>query len=157
VPSVLTFDYDIWSCRFPELVPPLGPVTKPQAELYWAEAGMYWPNNGTAPSGVLDDQQRLLLDLVTAHIAGLNAAISGALPYNVVGRITNASEGSVSIGAQLNLSPGNVLQEWFSQTRWGFSFWAMTAGFRLARYRPGPRRFFDPASAVLYGGRGWPG
>jgi hypothetical protein len=156
VPSILTLDYDVWSQRFPALVPPTGPVTKPMAEMYWVEAGMYWHNDGMGPAGVTDDQQRLLLDLLTAHIAGLNAAISGALPYNVVGRIANASEGSVSVGVQLSLAPGGVLQEWFAQTKWGFSFWAMTAGFRLARYRPGPRRIFDPAAAVLYGGRGWP-
>ena len=150
MPAVLAFDYTIFSTRFPELVPPLGPVTEPMGILYWAEAGMYWPNNGTAPAGVTDDQQRLLLDLLTAHIAGLNAALSGALPYNVVGRIGSASEGSVSIGVQLSLAPGGVLQEWYTQTKYGFQFWAMTAGFRLARYRPGPRRIFDPAQAVFY-------
>ncbi len=143
MPAALAFDYEVWSQRFPDLVPPAGPVTKPMAELYWAEAGMYWPNDGVSPAGATDAQQRLLLDLLTAHIAGLNAAISGALPYNVVGRIASASEGSVSISAQLSLSPGGILQEWYSQTRWGLQFWAMTAGFRLARYRPGPRRQFD--------------
>lgn len=147
--TALTFDYDVFSTRFPELVPPLGPVTSVLGALYWAEAGMYWPNDGS--QAVTDDQQRLLLDLLTAHIAGLNAAISGALPYNVVGRIASASEGSVSISAQLSLSPGGILQEWYAQTKYGFQFWAMTAGFRLARYRAGPRRVFDPGAAVMGG------
>lgn len=154
MPSILALDYATFSARFPQLVPPAGPVTEPEAQLYWAEAGMYWPNDGTGPAGVADAQQRILLDLLTAHIAGLNAAISGALPYNIVGRIANASEGSVSVGVQLSLAPGGVLQEWYAQTRWGFQFFAMTAGFRLARYRPGPRRIFDPSQAVIYGR--WP-
>lgn len=150
----IAFEFDSFAARYPELVPPTGPVTSPMAQAYWYEAELYWRNDGTGPCDT-ENQQRLLLNMVTAHIAGLNAAISGALPYNVVGRITNASEGSVSIGANLSLAPGGVLQEWFAQTKYGFSFWAATAGFRLARYRPGPRRFFDPAVAMLYGGRGW--
>jgi len=154
VPSPLAFDYDIFSARFPELVPPLGPVTAELGALYWAEAGMYWRNDGTGPCDT-DDQQRILLDLLTAHIAGLNAAISGALPYNVVGRISSANEGSVSVSTTLSLAPDGVLQEWYAQTKYGFQFWAMTSGFRLARYRPGPRRFFDPAAAAL-AGRGGP-
>lgn len=148
----LTFDYAVWLARFPELADAVDEAT---AQLYWDEAGLYWRNDGTGYGSELPDaQQRLLLNLVTAHIAGLNAAISGALPYNVVGRIGSASEGSVSVSAQLSLSPGNDLREWFAQTRWGFQFWAATAAYRLARYRAGPRRIFDPAAAAIYGRTG---
>lgn len=150
-------DYAKFSARYPELVPPRGPVTDELYELYFVEAGFYWRNDGTGPCDT-DDQQLALLNMLSAHIAGINAVIAGALPYNVVGRISNASEGSVSIGTTLSLAPDGAIQEWMLQTRYGFAFWVATAAFRTMHYRPGPRRIFDPAQAVLYGrtgGFGW--
>ena len=133
-----TFNWDAWEARFPELVPP---VTQPMAEAYFAEATLFWANDGSGPVADVN-QQLALLNLLTAHIAARNAVISGALPANLVGRITSASEGSVSVGVTLNVPPGSA--EWFAQTRYGYDFWAATAGFRTMHYRPGPRRIFNP-------------
>jgi len=144
--AVVSFDYDDWVARFPEL----DAVTQPRAEAFFAEATIFWANDGSGP--VTDDIVQLaLLNLLTAHLAGLNAVISGSLPYNVVGRVTSASEGSVSVGVTLTLPPGTA--EWYGLTRWGFEFWTMTAAYRTMRYRPGPRRVFDRGPYGPYWGR----
>jgi hypothetical protein len=78
----------------------------------------------------------VLLNMLTAHIAALNSP--GA--SGVVGRVSSASEGSVSVSAELAV-PGSAA--WFAQTRYGIAFWQATAQYRTATYRPPayPSRF----------------
>lgn len=147
--AIAVFDYGLWATRYPELAA----VSEPLARLYFAETGVYHSNDGAGP--VADaDQQLTLMNMLTAHIAWLNRTDAAGQPVSpLVGRINSASEGSVSVGTELNVPPGTA--QWFALSSYGFSYWNATAGYRTARYRPGPQRYFGP----LYAGAGswrWP-
>lgn len=136
----VTFDYQTWVARYPEFTG----LTQPQAQAYYDEAAVYCANdssNPAFPAGVLPT----LLNMLTAHIAWLNAprngsgmpAASGQPPSPLVGRINSASEGSVSVGVQLDAS-GSPSEAWFTQTRYGAAYWQASAQFRTARYSARP-------------------
>ncbi len=135
---VVTFDYPTWAARYPELA---GSVAQPLAQLYFNEATLYCDNTGT---GVITDAPTLttLLNMLTAHIAALNASINGKEPTPLVGRINSASEGSVSVQAQNDYPPGTV--QWYQQTKYGAAYWAATAQYRTMRYVAGCRGPINP-------------
>lgn len=150
VTGVVVFDFSTWSLRYPELttapVAPFVGVTQPTAQEYWNEAGLYL--NNTACSPVADaspgGRRAMLLGMATAHIAFL--AGRGAA---VVGRLSNATEGSVS--GQFEMGPPAGSSAWFMQSAYGSAFWAATASLRTARYVPGPGSFRQP----MMGGMPW--
>ena len=83
--------------------------------------------------------------MLTAHLAWLyaprdangNPASTGQIAPPLVGRISTASEGSVSVSTELT-SSGSPSEAFFSQTKYGLSFWQATAQFRTARYAARP-------------------
>jgi hypothetical protein len=139
--AAVTFDYGAWSARYPELS---SSVAQPLAQQYFNEAGLYCDN--TASSPIRDDsvggQRSVLLNMLTAHIAALNAPINGQAPSPLVGRISNATEGSVSVQTQNDYLPGTV--QWYQQTKYGSAYWAATSAYRTMRYIPGRPRTMDP-------------
>lgn len=135
--AIASFDYNTWIQRYPEF---LGVVNEALATLYFTEATLYHANDGTSPVNDAG-QQLLLLNMLTAHIAKLNSGTSGDPPSDLVGRISTAGEGSVSVSTNLAL-PGTA--EWYAQTRYGFAYWQATLPYRTMTYKPGPRRYFGP-------------
>jgi hypothetical protein len=115
--------------------------------MYFNEAQLYCDNTPTSlirdasPGG----QREMMLNMVTSHIAALNAPIGGQPSSPLVGRISNAAQGSVSVATQNDYPPGTV--QWFQQTKYGAAFWAATAQFRTMHYVPGRIPGVDP-----YGG-----
>ena len=85
-------------------------------------------------SSVVTDlaQRATLLNMLVAHIAALNYGVSGQAPSGLVGRISQAAEGSVSVSAEMG--PPSGTSAWFLQTRYGAAFWQATAAFRTFRY-----------------------
>jgi hypothetical protein len=124
--GVVTFDYALWSLRYPEFAV----VSSLVAGEYFTEATLYLDN--TACSVVQDasagGQRALLLNMLTAHIASLNGFGSSPL----VGRISQATEGSVSVSAEYG--PASGTSAWFLQTKYGAAYWQATAQFRTMRY-----------------------
>lgn len=148
--AVALFDYGVWALRYPELAGSIDPTL---AGAYFAEAGLYLNNTDCSP--VADVTIRgVLLNMIAAHIAKLNATINGAAPSGLTGPISKASEGSVSVEVALpTLTAGS--QGWFLQTTYGAAVWAALAPYRTASYVPGPRPYFGPYG---YGfGQGWGG
>lgn len=143
--NVVSFDYSTWALRYPELA---ASVPQPLAQQYFAEATLYCDNS---PCSIVTDltMRAMLLNMVTAHIAALNAPLNGQASSPLVGRINTATEGSVSVGTQLDMPPGSA--QWFSQTKYGLAFWQATAQFRAMRYVPGPVPVTNPWG-FRYGG-----
>lgn len=133
--GIVAFDFSIWSARYPTLA---ASVSMPAAQSYFDEATLYLDNT---PGSLVQDvgKRAVLLGMLTAHIATLNAVINGQAPSGLVGRISNASQGSVSVATQNDYPPGTV--QWYQQTAPGASFWAATAQYRTARYLPPARGF----------------
>ena len=128
----VVFDYSLWSLRYPELS---ASVKATLAGAYFTEATLFLDN--TDASRVTDLGQRaMLLNMLTAHIAALNAPMGGQPSSPLVGRISTATEGSVTVNATMDLPPGSA--QWFAQTKYGASFWAATAIYRTMLYVPSP-------------------
>lgn len=136
--AVVTFSYPAWVARYPEFAQ----VTEPTAEQYFAEATVYHANDGSGP--VTDAiVQSVLLNMMTAHIAARYAIINGETPSRLVGRISNATEGSVSVAVEGFAGvPGS--QQWLMQSKYGADYWAATAPYRTMHYRAPAPRSFDP-------------
>lgn len=134
--QAVTFNYALWQAMFPEL----GAIPITAATGYFMRASILFAN----PSRVVSDPNNLLtlLNLLTAHIAALNNQGQGQQspgspldPTNPVGRISNATEGSVSVQTQNDYPPGTP--QWYQQTRYGSEFWTATAQYRTMRYERG--------------------
>lgn len=127
--QAVTFDYELWVSRYPEF----SYVTDKLAGLYWQEASLYFFNGGCTGSLV---QAPMLLNMLTAHIAALNAPNkNGTGASKIVGRISSASEGSVSVSADMgDANAGSPSQAWYMQTKYGAAYWYATAPMRSAIY-----------------------
>ena len=139
---VLTFSFSDWSAQFPEFTA-VGAVL---GQSYFNRASILCANDSCNPAFGLDGTGAMLgtlLYLLTSHIAWLNAprdangnpAATGTPASPIVGRINTASEGSVSVGADMgDANVGSPSQAWYMQTKYGAEYWAGTAGIRTARY-----------------------
>lgn len=93
-------------------------------------------------------QRERLLNLLVAHIAALQPVSPAGGPGSgpaLVGRITSATEGTVSVSAEYASSVSSS-EAWFIQTQYGALFWQLTATYRSFRYTA-PVRPFGPAGA----------
>ena len=98
----------------------------------FTEATLYLSNADNSP--VQDLTRRgLLLNMLTAHIAYMGGALSADGQPLPVGRVSSATEGSVT--AQLEYAPPGT-QAWFVQTGYGAAFWQATQSLRGFRYIP---------------------
>lgn len=50
------------------------------------------------------------------------------------GRISSATEGTVSASSEYDLGQGNASSAWWTQTKYGAMFWAATVRFRSFKY-----------------------
>lgn len=161
----VTFDNADWIARFPEFTAVGGTL----GQTYFNRATLFCANTlrnpaltncaGETAVGMLKD----LLYLMTSHIAWLNAprdaqgnpAASGTPANPVVGRVSQAHEGSVSVSLDMGeANAGSPSQAWYMQTRYGSEFWYATASARTFRYAPGPLRNFEPVYPGYFpGGR----
>lgn len=139
---VVTFNYAGWVARYPEF----SAVAEATADAYFAEACIY--HNNTLTGLVCDEAaQRTYLNMMTAHIAARYSAGTSPQPSNTpVGRLSSATEGSVSSSFENSYPPGTA--QWFQQTKYGSDYWNATKAYRTARYRA----FVTPVVNGLYGG-----
>lgn len=128
----VAFSVSMFRNRYPEF----GAVPDLFLAGCWDEAGLYLSN--TDASTTAEDRRAILLNMLTAHIATLGGALAEDGQVLPVGRLSHASEGSVSADFAFNAVPGS--QEWFSQTQYGAAFWQATANLRGFRYAPHVRK-----------------
>lgn len=96
--------------------------------------------------------RQTLLYLLTAHFTALFQGVNNSGPAGMVGRISQAAEGSVTVSAEY-ASEMSQSAAFFAQTQYGASFWLLTANLRAMQYVPAPQPNFSPFP--LYGGPGW--
>lgn len=131
--GLLAFDSAQFLARYPEF----SSLSTSLLEAYFAEAGIYCANASTSlvkdqsPGGLLS----LLLNMLTAHIAALNGGVNGEAPSPLVGRIDDATQGSVHVHADMGVVPGTAA--WYAQTKYGMAYWQATIAYRTFRYFPG--------------------
>ena len=148
----VAFNYTAWQARYPGLAG----VSQDFAQLLFDEAGLYCAN----VLGLVCDTGTLsaLLNMLTAHLAYLNTPQASGQPNSSgtspppsqVGRVSNATEGSVTVAFDMPNQPQAAA--WYQQTQPGAAFWAATARYRTFRYVAGNP--MQPAFGTL--GAPWP-
>lgn len=128
--GVVIFDPSAFKLRYPEF----SSVDDALLQQYFTQATIYLDN--TDSSRVSDLAVRsMLLSMLVAHIACLYSGANGQSPSGLVGRIDSASEGSVSVHADM---PGVTANSaWYMQTKYGADYWNATAPFRTFQYISG--------------------
>jgi len=128
--AIVVFNYAQWLARYPEFTT----VAQASVEACFPEACLYCNNTNASP--VTDLSMRtMFLNMLTAHIVALNFGLNGQSAPGVVGRISSAKEGSVSVSTEYK---ANEYAQWFLQTKYGASFWQASSQFRSFRYAPPP-------------------
>ena len=132
MPAVV-FDPAAFKARYPEFAA----VADPTLAACFDEAGLYLSNSDNSPVQNVT-RRAVLLNMLTAHIAAFGGALSSDGQPRPVGRVSSATEGSVSASMEY-LAPGS--SAWFAQTQYGAAFWQATSGLRGFRYIPQPTRY----------------
>ena len=138
--QVVTFVYQTWVDQYPVLGASVGAG---QAQGFFDLACLYLDNS--ASSLVPVPPRGTILYLLTSHIATI---MDTANP--LVGRINNASEGSVSVAVDM---PAPMSAAWFNMTKYGAMAYQALAPYRTGIYIAPPQ---VPLSARSYPVRlGW--
>ena len=122
--GVVVFNPDTFREIYPQF------IDTPNAVLDWwfAQAETLLNNTDCSIVKDLGERERLLM-LLMRHLAALDErAEQGGL----VGRIGSATEGSVSVSADMGAVGSNAA--WYLQTPYGATYWQMTAKYRRFRY-----------------------
>lgn len=155
------WDYTWFQSKYPDLARWVSPE---MGQVYFGLATLYLDNtdggtpgyvSGYGPVGcrAIGNQvsdiptRQMLLGLLTAHIATLQAPLNGQASSTLVGRISGATEGSVSVSIDLPETGNSAIGAWLGMTKYGQMLWAATAAYRTARYIPGPRSMCRPSYA----------
>lgn len=133
--AVAVFNSVLFYARYPEFAA----VSAPRLTALFAEAGLYLSNSDT--SLVQNVTRRgLLLNMLTAHISFLAGDLSADGQARPVGRVSQASEGSVSATLE-GVPPTPGTGAWFAQSQYGAAFWQATSSLRGFRYVTQPTRY----------------
>lgn len=94
--------------------------------------------DNTTGAPVMDENYRIqLFFMLVAHmlvIFGPGAAGSAGTINAPPGRLSSATEGTVSTSFEYLIPQGSAMAAWFNQTKYGAMFWMATAQFRSAKY-----------------------
>lgn len=138
------FDFATWTAMFPEF----SALSQPQGQAYFYRASGQCANACSNPmfgDGVLPYR----LYLLTSHYAWLscpkddngNPAATGSPASALVGRISSATEGSVTVQTEVDM--GTDVSAWeaeLTQTKYGLEYLAKLAPYRTAVYLANPTR-----------------
>lgn len=147
--GVVQFDSALFLGRYPEFA--ALNTSNPQALLAcFAEAALYLDNSANSRVQQVEQRQPLLY-MLTAHIAALYFPVNTATASTAVGRVSSATEGSVTV--QLDMGQVTFNAAWFLQTKYGASFWQASARWRQMQVVPG--RSYNPPNVAPPLGAGW--
>lgn len=134
--GVVVFDPVAFAQRYPQFAA----VGAPVLQSFFDEATLFINNT---PTSIVRDlpERAVLLNLATAHIGTLSGVLTAAGQGSTatqVGRVSSASEGSVSASLDMGATPNSGA--WWLQTQFGATYWQATAKYRTMRYVLARRR-----------------
>jgi hypothetical protein len=134
--GIAVWNPGIFLAMFPEFTDSYNANPARYEAIFNYRAPRFLNNDTTSP--VCDVQKRLgLLNMLVAHIAYLNGALSADGQTRPVGRVSDGAEGSVSASFDYAAATQNNGQ-WFNQSQYGAEFWQATSSLRGFRYSPRP-------------------
>lgn len=145
--AVVTFDAAAFILRYPEF----SGVSVTLLQAYFDEATLIVNNTNSAFISNVTERQVLLWAFV-AHLAYINNGANDEGASGIVGRISSASEGTVSVSSDYT---STLNSQWYNQTPYGAKFWQLTAKYRTMRYVPGQSWPARRYTSRTYGRTGW--
>ena len=146
--SVVTFNYTTWAGQYPEFN---STVTPGQAQADFNQACLYLDNTAISPvtDASVGGRRETILYQITAHLAQLLQGSLGQSASPLVGQVTGATQGSVTVGVA-PMKPDSAA--WWAQTKYGMMAWQALAPYRTALYVAAPQ---IPLPAQSLAGLGW--
>lgn len=129
--AIVTLDIPKFRAMFPEF----SNVSDEQLTFLFEQSTDYLNNSDYS---LVDDaiKRERLLYLLMAHLAYMRYGDEkGNGGSGMVGRISSATEGSVSVSS--DLGPVEFRYAWYTQSPYGMDFWQATKVYRMANYYPG--------------------
>lgn len=129
--AIVVLDIPKFSAMFPEF----SNLTDAQLPFLFDQATDYLNNSEYS---LVDDavKRERLLYLLMAHLAYLRYGdANGNGGSGMVGRLSSASEGSVSVSSDAGQIEFRYM--WYTQSPYGMDFWQATKVYRMANYYPG--------------------
>ena len=129
--AVITFDPSDFKATYPEF----SSVSDARCTIMFAIAEQSILDN-TDGSPVMDvDYRTQLFYMLVAHLLLIFGVSDTPTANNTPpGRISNATEGTVSFASEYKVPEGSMMAAWFLQTKYGAMYWTVTARFRSATY-----------------------
>lgn len=125
--AIVKFDYELFRGQFPHIK--LG--TMAEVAGLWELAQAFVGNDKTSKIPYDPDNgvytRRTVLYLALAHLIQMRGLGANA---GLAGRVTSASEGSVSVSVE-PFQANSLNAQWWSQTNEGALYWQLTAACRL--------------------------
>ena len=125
--NVVVFDPDFFKQKYPQFIG----LSNELLEYFFEKSETTMLDNSEAACVPLKER-KMLFDLLVAHQAQLQERINDG-SASLVGNITSATEGSVSIGVNAPTS-SSAMGQWLMQTPYGQEYWVLTAKYRNALY-----------------------
>lgn len=125
------------AAEFKALYPEFDYLEDAQINNLFLAAQLYLDNSNC--SIVTDEAKRkYLMYLLTAHLAYMRYGDKDGNGGNsgLVGRLSSATEGSVSVSADLG-SGAEFRYAWYTQSPYGLDYWQATKIYRMGNYYPG--------------------
>ncbi len=136
----INYPFSTWIAVYPQFT---STVSQAQFDgLVFPVATQNHANDGSGPV-TTSDAQTVLLGLMCSHVAQLLFGSSTQPLSALVGRISNATEGGVTVAAEMPAAP-NAIQAWLNQTQYGATYWVATKPYRTMRYIRGRPRNMNP-------------
>ncbi|MFI2901352.1 DUF4054 domain-containing protein [Klebsiella aerogenes] len=136
--AIVTFDPAAFKVAYPEFAGATDARCQAQFDI-----AQYTLLDNTDNSPVMDVNFRsTLFNLIVAHLLLLLGAAPTVRPDGTVdntppGRISSATEGTVSMSSEYNAgTQASASMAYWTQTKYGAQFWASTARFRSFIYAP---------------------
>lgn len=136
--GAVVFNYGAWAARYPNLT--AGTTPDAVADQFLI-AGLSYFNNSAGSPEPDPAKRQIILFLITAHLVMLTQKTGGADRTQMVGRVSSASQGSVSVSMDAAGAPSAAW--WWSQTQYGAMAYSILRKYALTLYVPGPRPTFD--------------
>jgi hypothetical protein len=133
--AVVVFDPTAFLAEYPEFNTAPNVVSDARANSMFLIASTTLLDN-TDNGPVMDLTQRTqLFYLLVAHLLLLYGTSDTPMLNNAPpGRISSATEGTVSSQFEYQVPQGSAMMAWFLQTKYGALYWTATAAFRSSRY-----------------------
>lgn len=128
--AVVTFDPTAFKAAYPEFIAVSDARTTTMFTI--AEQSIL-DNTANAPVMDMDYRTQLFYMLVAHMLLLFGTSDTPVLNNAPPGRLSSATEGTVSSAFEYILPPGSAMAAWFTQTKYGALYWMATARFRSVR------------------------